>query len=151
MIKPLFIPIEWLNQQSPRLLQAMAMLAVAIGVGLWSALLLAPKPADPPALLALGPAPGQSTEALTNWFGGGNAHLRITVVGLIAAGQRGAALLSVNGQPPQAYRVGQSLAQGVTLAAVLPEAIAIDQDGIVQNIAMPSQVLPTQAFIPAGR
>ncbi|NYT78659.1 hypothetical protein H0A71_16835 [Alcaligenaceae bacterium] len=127
------------------------MLAAAIGMGLWSALLFAPKPADPPALLALGPVPGQSTEAIANWFGGGNAHLRITVVGLIAAGQRGAALLSINGQPPQAFKVGQTLAQGVTLAAVLPEAIAIDQDGVVQNIAMPGQALPAQGFIPVGR
>lgn len=150
MIKHPYAPINWLSQHSPRLIQAMSMLAVAVGVGLWGALLLAPRPTASPALLALGAAPGQNTDAVANWFGGGSARLRVTVVGLIAAGERGAALLSINGKPAQSYRVGQTLAQGVVLSAVLPDAIAIDQDGVIETVAIPRQRLPAQGFMPAG-
>lgn len=140
----------WFGQRGPRLAQAAAMLAVAAGIGLWSALLLAPRPAPAPPALASGPAPGQDATPVANWFGGGSARLRVAVVGLIASGGQGAALLSINGGPAKAYRVGQSLAQGVTLSAVLPHGVSIDQDGIIEDIAMPSQPMPPQGFVPAG-
>lgn len=140
----------WLSQRGPTLARAAAMLAVAAGLGLWGALLLAPRPAPAPPALASGPAPGQDITPVANWFGGGTARLRVAVVGLIASGSHGAALLSINGGPAQAYRVGQSLAQGVTLSAVLPQGVSIDQDGIVEDIAVPSQPLPPRGFTPAG-
>ncbi|WP_397473373.1 type II secretion system protein N [Pusillimonas sp.] len=137
-----------LGARGPFLLQAAAMVALAAGIGLWSALLLAPRPAPAPPALASGPAPGQDLTPVSNWFGGGSARLRVAVVGLIASGQQGAALLSINGGPAQAYRVGQTLAQGVTLSAVLPNGVSIDQDGIVEDITMPSQPMPPQGFVP---
>ena len=38
-------PPDWLILRGPRLAQAAAMLALAAGIGLWGALLLAPRPA----------------------------------------------------------------------------------------------------------
>ena len=141
--------IDTLHRRGPRLAQLAAMLAVAAGIGLWGALLLAPSPTAAPAALALGPVPGQSIAPVINWFGGGSARLRVEVVGLIASGDRGAALLSVNGNPAQAYRVGQGLAQGVTLSAVQSQAVSIDQDGIIEDLAVPSHALPAAGFIPS--
>src|SRR5690606_27378049 len=114
-------------QHGPRLAQSAAMLLAAAGIGLWGALLLAPQPAAAPPALASSQLPGQNMSPVVNWFGGGSARVRVAVVGLISSGRRGAALLSINGEPAQAYRVGQTLAQGVTLSAVLPNAISIDQ------------------------
>ena len=143
-------PPDWLLLRGPRLAQAAAMLALAAGIGLWGALLLAPRPAAAPPALASGPAPGQDTALVSNWFGGGSARLRVAVVGLIASGSQGAALLSINGGPAQAYRVGQTLAQGVTLSAVLPHGVSIDQDGIVEDVSMPRLPMPPQGFVPVA-
>lgn len=139
----------WPNR-GPLIVQSLAMLAVAVGIGFWSALLLAPQPAVGPPILASGPAPGQNITPLINWFGGGSARLRVVVLGLFSSGQRGTALLSVNGGPPKAYSVGHTLAQGVTLSAVLPHGVAIDQDGIIEDITMVSRASPLSGFVPAG-
>src|SRR5690606_11227068 len=134
----------------PRLAHVAAVHALAAGIGLWGVLLLAPRPAAAPPALASAPAPGQDVAAVANWFGGGSARLRVAVVGLIASGERGAALLSINGGKPEAYRVGQTLAQGVTLSAVLPHGVSIDQDGIVEDISVPATTQPPQGFVPVA-
>ena len=90
-----------------------------------------------------------SLAPVINWFGGNSARLRIEVVGLIASGQHGAALLSINGEPPKAYRTGQTLAQGVSLSAVLPQGVAIDQDGITETITIAAQQPAQPGFIAA--
>jgi len=124
------------------------MLALAAGLGLWGALLLAPRSVSAPPALASSPAPGQNIAPVVNWFGGGSARLRVEVVGLIASGERGAALLSINGGAPKAYSVGRTLAQGVTLSAVLPQGVSIDQDGIIEDITIAAPSLPQQGFVP---
>src|SRR5690606_28288976 len=97
MFAPGLPSLSWLGQRGPRLVQAAAMLAVAAGIGLWGALLLAPRPAAAPPALASGPAPGQDVTPVANSCGGGSARLRVAVVGLMGSGERGAALLSVIG------------------------------------------------------
>ena len=145
----IFVP-AWFGQRGPVLVKYAAMAAVAAGIGLWGALLLAPSPVATPPALASGPAPGQDISPVSNWFGGGTARLRVAVVGLIASGRQGAALLSINGGPAQAYRVGQTLAQGVTLSAVQATGVTIDQDGILEDITIPSPSPLPQGFVPAG-
>lgn len=136
--------------RGPLIAQALAIVAMAAGIGVWGALLLAPQPMATRPFLATGPAPGQDISPLVNWFGGGSARLRIAVVGLLSSGQRGTALLSINGGPPKAYSVGHTLAQGVTLSAVSPHGVSIDQDGIIEDITAPGRALPPQGFVPVG-
>jgi len=138
---------SFLHQRGPRLLQAAAMLAVAVGVGLWAALLLAPRPLAAPPALTLGEAPGQDISPVANWFGSGTARLRVSVVGLIAAGDRGAALLSINGEPARAYKVGQALAQGVTLAGVSATGVSLDQDGIIEDVSIAAAAAVPLGFV----
>lgn len=139
----------WLNQRGPTLLQAISMLSVAAGVGLWGALLLAPRPAPAPPSLAFTESPGQDVSPVANWFGSGTARLRVSVVGVIASGDHGAALLSINGEPAKAYKVGQTLAQGVTLAGVGAGGVSLDQDGIVEDVSIPAATAIPQGFVPA--
>jgi len=139
-----------LRLNGPRLLQGLAMLALACGAGLWGALLLAPQPAAAPPMLAQGAAPGQSIDPVAGWFGGASSRLRLQVIGLIAAGQRGTALLSINGAPAEAYHVGETLAPGITLVAVLPNAVSIGQDGLVEDVPAPKQAVPAHGFVPVG-
>jgi general secretion pathway protein C len=138
----------WLNR-GPLIARSLAMLAVAAGVGMWGALLLAPQPSPPPPSLIASTAPGPDISPLVQWMGGGSARLRVAVVGLISIGERGTALLSINGGPPLAYSVGHSLAHGVTLTAVMPHAVSIDQDGIIEDVTVAEPVAPVQGFVPA--
>jgi len=148
MVSTKFPFSAWLTHRGPTLLQLVSMLAVAAGVGFWGALLLAPRPSAAPPALTLGEAPGQDLSPVANWFGSGTARLRVSVVGLIAAGDRGAALLSINGEPAKAYRVGQTLAQGVTLAGVSANGVSLDQDGIIEQVSIPAPVVVPQGFVP---
>lgn len=143
-------PAEWCRQQGPQLVQSVALLCAAAGLGLWASLLLAPQPAPPPPALATGAAPGQDISPVIEWFGGGSARLRLTVIGLIASGEQGAALLSINGAPARAYRVGQTLAPGVVLTAVGPNKVTLDQDGLSEDVAIPTGKPPIQGFLPAN-
>ena len=117
MLSRLFNFAAW-SHRGPFIVQSLAVLALAAGMGVWSAVLFAPRPQVAPPLLASGPAPGQNIAPLVQWFGGGSARLRVAVVGLLSSGQQGTALLSINGGAPKAYSVGHTLAQGVTLVAV---------------------------------
>ncbi|WP_073101664.1 type II secretion system protein N [Pollutimonas bauzanensis] len=140
------------NADWPAVVRRAGILAFAAGVGIWGALLFAPAPGALPA--ALGPATtaGSDTAAVARWFGGGSQRLRVAVTGLIAAGgDSGAALLAVNGGAAQAYRVGQALAPGVTLAAVTPKAVSIDQDGVVEQLPVPANPAAViQGFVPVA-
>lgn len=112
-----------------------AILACAAGVGVWGALLLAPRALPPPPGLTLAAAPRGDTAPLAQWFGASATPLRVVVVGVIASGQRGAALLRVEGAPPVAYRVGQSLGLGATLSAVSRDGVVIDTGGQMLHVA----------------
>jgi general secretion pathway protein C len=124
---------------TPKLIRNIAVATIAIGVGIWGALLLAPVPGALPPALDSSPVKGQDTAAVARWFGGEALRIRVTVAGLIAGGpDRGAALLGVNGAAPQAYRIGQTLAPGVTLSGVAANGVFIDQDGAIEQVSMPN-------------
>ncbi len=137
---------------APTFLRKLAVMAIAVGAGVWGALLFAPAPGPlPPALDAVSAA-GQDTTAVARWFGGGALRVRVAIVGIIVGDEgRGTALIGVNGGVPQAYRVGQTLAPGVTLAGVAFNGVSIDQDGVVEQVSLPDN--PTslvQGFIPVS-
>jgi general secretion pathway protein C len=134
----------------PSLLRNAAMVALATGLGLWGAILLAPTPSTLPPMLQSATPTGQETATLARWFGGGALRVRIAVTGIIAGPDGlGAALLSVNGAAPQAFRTGQALAPGVSLAGVAHDAVSIDQDGVIERVAVPRRTdTAAQGFIP---
>lgn len=125
------------------------MLALAAGLGTWAAILLAPSPAQQPPVLASSLAPQLDTSAVAGWFGGGTSRIRVALVGLIASEQQGAALLTIDGGKPQAFRTGQTLAPGVTLASVSLDRVEIDQDGATETLMAPANPdAIIQGFVP---
>lgn len=142
-------PTSLLNSHAPGLLRGLAMVAIALGVGGWGAVLLAPAPREaPPVLDAIMPQL-HDTQPVASWFGGKALRVRVAAVGVIASDDgRGAALLSVDAGPVRAYRVGQSLAPGVTLDAVTATSVSIDQDGVIEQVALrPGPASSAQGFI----
>ncbi|HLT98670.1 MAG TPA: hypothetical protein VKZ70_02885 [Burkholderiaceae bacterium] len=134
-------------------LRVIAMATLAVGVGVWSALLLAPRPVESPPLLAPGADARQDLSPVVQWFGGAPLRVRVAVNGIIAAGDgSGAALLSVDGASPRAYRVSQELAPGVVLEAVSPQSVSIAQDGVAEQVPMPKAPgSGMQGFVPVAR
>ncbi len=133
--------------------RVMAMFALAAGVGVWGALLLAPTPGTPPPGLTAAASVRGDTAPLAQWFGASVAPLRVAVVGLIASGDRGAALLRVEGAPPVAYRVGQQIGQGVTLVRVERNAVVLDTGSAELRVAATEpSALGSTGFVrvPAG-
>lgn len=139
-----------LRIDGPVILRGLALVVVAVGIGVWGALLFAPATYVLPPMLSSEPNSAQDTHAVAGWFGGTALRVRVTVKGLIISGDgHGAALLAVNGGPARAYRVGQALAPGVTLAGIGSKTVSVDQDGIVEALPVPvvsSRAL--QGFVP---
>ncbi len=139
------------HRHGPLVLRLLAMLALAAGLGIGVAVLLAPRAVLPPPALSLGVPQGADTTAIAAWFGGSASRARIRIAGLISGGEQGVALLAVNGGAVTAYRVGQTLAPGVSVDAILPNAVAIDQDGVVEQVQAPKPGFPVvQGFVPVS-
>ncbi|GAA4343223.1 hypothetical protein GCM10023144_45890 [Pigmentiphaga soli] len=125
---------------APAAVSRIALVALAAGVGVWGAVLLAPAPARVPPAAVAGPAARTDTQPVARWFGGGGAKVQVTVAGLIAAGPHGSAVLAIDGRPPRAFAVGRQLADGVRLAEVRANGVVLDQDG--ERVEVPATVLP---------
>jgi hypothetical protein len=137
----------------PSCVTALGILAWAAGAGFWSALLFAPVPRESGPLLDTALPVAQNTEAVARWFGGAALRVRVTALGIISAADgRGAALLSIDGGPARAYRVGQQLAPGVVLHEVGPSGVRIDQDGVIESVGLPpARSGRVNGFIPVER
>ena len=111
----------------------------------WSLKMTQPAPqvpmADAPAVLLVKPA------AISAWLGVGSApdskapaSARYELLGIIAQGRSGVALLAVDGQTPKPYLVGTVIEEGVMLRAVGPRhaELAADRRGpVLQRLELP--------------
>ncbi|MFY0476601.1 hypothetical protein [Achromobacter marplatensis] len=124
---------------APATLRVLAVLALAAGVGVWAAVLLAPRPGPmPPAVSAPAPRAADNTPVAL-WFGKDEVmRTQISVLGLIAAGPDGAAVLSVDGGPPLAYRAGGEVAPGIVLRDIAADAVTVEQGGRLNRLATPA-------------
>lgn len=124
---------------APAALRVLAVLALAAGVGVWAAVLLAPRPGPlPPAVSAAAPRAADNTPVAL-WFGKDEVmRTQISVLGLIAAGPDGAVVLSVDGGPPLAYRAGGEVAPGIVLRDIAVDAVTVEQGGRLNRLATPA-------------
>ncbi|KRC71006.1 general secretion pathway protein GspC [Achromobacter sp. Root83] len=129
---------------APAALRALAVLALAAGLGVWASILLAPRPGPlPPAVSAGAPRAADNTPVAL-WFGKDEVmRTQISVLGVIAAGPDGAAVLSVDGGPPLAWRAGAEVAPGIVLRDIAADGVTVEQSGRVSRLATPaSQAAP---------
>lgn len=124
---------------APALLRVLAVLIFAAGLGVWASILLAPQPGPlPPAVSAAAPRAADNTPVAL-WFGKDEAmRTQITVLGVIAAGPDGAAVLSVDGGPPLAWRAGTEVAPGIVLRDIAADAVTVEQSGRASRLAAPA-------------
>lgn len=136
---------------APATLRVLAVLALAAGVGVWAAVLLAPRPGPlPPAVSAAAPRAADNTPVAL-WFGKDEVmRTQISVLGLIAAGPDGAAVLSVDGGPPLAYRAGGEVAPGILLRDIAVDAVTVEQGGRLNRLATPAALAASAGIAQAN-
>lgn len=115
---------------------------------MWGAVLFAPAPTALPAAIAA-PAPrAANNTSVALWFGRDEVlRTQISVLGVIAAGPDGAAVFSVDGGPPVAWRVGDEIAPGILLRDIGAEAVTVEQGGRANRLAAPVSPAPEGAIV----
>ncbi len=68
----------------------------------------------------------------------------VQVIGVVAAGQRGSAILIVDGKPARSFAVGERIGPGQRVRTVRPDAVVIDDNGRIAEVAAP---LPTSTAV----
>ena len=103
--------------------------------------LFAPSASDPKLLMPTLPSDQRRAgpDALLRWFGAAAADGAPAAYSLVAviAGQHGAAVLKGADGKAVAVRVGEEIAPGSRLLAVLPDEISIERAGVRQVIKLP--------------
>jgi general secretion pathway protein C len=134
----------------PQMVQALALLAVLVGVATWSSLLLTSAeshtPAAAPQLLA-----ARSDSPALQWFSNQTAPMDIKVSGVMAGSRGAVAILSLNDGPPRSFLQGEKVGPGVKLVAVEGDGVVIEQGGerlrlgverLGEGVGMPSLTRP---------
>lgn len=125
-----------------------AILLAAAALGVWGAILLAPRPDDLPPVLNTGPAvraPDVTPVAL--WFGRDQVlGTDVVVQGLISDGSRSAAVVTVNGGQPTAVSAGAQTPSGLVIRSVDAQGLTLDTGGASMRAAAPA-VPPAPAGI----
>lgn len=123
----------------PAVLRSIAIATLTCGLGVWGVVLLAPQPGPLPAALTRPLPRTVDNTAVALWFGKDEAmRMQISVLGVIAGGPEGAAILSVDGGTPVALRADQEVAPGVYLRDVRATQIVIEQHGIETTLSAPA-------------
>ena len=137
---------------APRAVSVLAMVVAAAGLGLWGAILLAPSPTELPPALNTSSAPASDTRSVALLFGAdGVLDMQVAVLGLIAAGHDGSAVLSIDGAPARAYRVGDEIAPGLTLVDVSTTGVELDRNGTRLHSTAPARAEAPMGFVPANQ
>src|SRR5690554_1292673 len=119
---------DWTRFGAADLITLLAKMVAAVGLGVWVVILLAPAAELPPATFERHASEKQDLAVVADWFSGQALRVAVSVSGVMATDDgRGSALLSVNGSRPRGFKVGESLAPGVTLHSVYATHVLIDQ------------------------
>jgi general secretion pathway protein C len=129
----------------PVLLSFMIVLLLSASLAYWAMQLLKP-PERPMAPAPLASAPAASLQAGAGLFGGQTvaiaaSNYRLTGViatgdGRSSAGRRSAAIMVIDGKPPQAVPVGGAVAPGVLLAEVHPKYVLLSEGGAIKRVEL---------------
>jgi general secretion pathway protein C len=126
----------------------LAILACAAALGVWGAILLAPRSSGlPPALDAGQAARGAGVAPVALWFGRDQAlGTDVVVQGVIAGESRSAAVVSVNGGPPSAVSTNRQAPSGIYIKGIDAQGLTLDMSGAPVRVAPPPRP-PPQAGI----
>ena len=114
-----------------------ALLLLASLTGLWSMRLLAPTPLPAPvAPLANSTEPGSATwRGLFTGAGAGSGPVLLRGV-IVAPPEDSVAVLSINGGPARAHRIGSEIAPGIRLTEVTAQSVTLERNGVRETLTL---------------
>ncbi|WP_025140728.1 hypothetical protein [Achromobacter sp. DH1f] len=121
----------------PRLVSLVGALALVSGLGWWGWRLSEPVLPAPAAPVATRAPDDPGTASVAAWLSPGPAKLDVQVAGALAGGGQGAAVLSVNGGPPQAYAIGDRLTRSARLIGIDGQALIVEHGGRQVRLPLP--------------
>jgi general secretion pathway protein C len=126
----------------PVLVSLIAVLALSASLAYWAMQLLKP-PQRPIAPAPVQSAPAASLQAAATLFGGQSVDIAASnyqLTGVVAAGdgRRSAAIMVIDGKPPQAVPVGRAIAAGITLTEVHPKYVLLSEGGVIKRVELAS-------------
>jgi general secretion pathway protein C len=109
----------------------------------WAAVLLAPRAPIAPTTIVADPRALPELQQSAQLFGlseqvAVTKLANIEVVGIVAAGRRGSAILGIDGKPPRAFAVGEELNSSQRLSAVEGDRVVIANNGRLVELPAPS-------------
>ena len=110
----------------------------------WAAVLLAPRAPIAPTGVVADPRALPELQQSAQLFGLTQAVVaaakiaNVQVVGIVAAGRRGSAILGIDGKPPRPFAVGESLTASQRLSAVESDRIVIANNGKLVEPPVPT-------------
>jgi len=130
---------KWPSSVSPRwLVHVLGLFAVGVGTYFWSYRLQQLQPTAAPVEKApVVHRADPAAQAVTAWLGPGQIRTNVSVIGLMHRRDRAVAVLAINGAPPKAFLVGDTLMHNVTLASIDSSSVTIDRAGIPTRFAAP--------------
>ncbi|MCE1117229.1 MULTISPECIES: general secretion pathway protein GspC [Pseudomonas] len=118
----------------PSIVQLAGVLGALLGAAFWASRLLAPAEQVLPAAPVT--AQAVAAPAAAQWFANRPAQIEVSVSGVLDTGRGPVAILSVNGAPSRAVRVGETLARGVSVVAIDGQGLTLLQGGVHSQVAI---------------
>ncbi|WP_439892457.1 type II secretion system protein N [Ralstonia sp. 25C] len=132
-------------QQSSRLLSLVLFAALCALLTHWVLTLSSLRSLSVPREARVAQTDALETGAAVTLFGGGpqSGPRDVQVMGVVAdlTDGSGAAIVSVNGGPPQAVRAGKSLSSNLKLVEIKARAVVIERNGARQEIPLPASAI----------
>ncbi|MCL9851378.1 pilus assembly protein PilZ, partial [Ralstonia solanacearum] len=140
-------------QQSSRLLSLVLFAALCALLAHWVLTLSSLRSLSVPREARVAQTEALETGAAVTLFGGGpqSGPRDVQVAGVVAdlADGSGAAIVSIDGGPPQAIRAGKALSPSLKLVEIKARSVVIERNGVRQEIALPASAVA--GISPAGR
>lgn len=140
-------------QQSSRLLSLVLFAALCALLAHWVLTLSSLRSLSVPREARVAQTDALETGAAVTLFGGGpqSGPRDVQVAGVVAdlADGSGAAIVSIDGGPPQAIRAGKALSPSLKLVEIKARSVVIERNGVRQEIALPASAVA--GISPAGR
>ena len=135
-------------QQSSRLLSLVLFAALCALLTHWVLTLSSLRSLSVPREARVAQTDALETGAAVTLFGGGpqNGPRDVQVMGVVAdlTDGSGAAIVSVDGGPPQAVRAGKSLSSNLKLVEIKARSVVIERNGARQEIPLPANAVAGQ-------
>ena len=134
------MPLSLFSARTPRVISLLLFVALCALLAYWITATMALRTLPLPAQGQVVQPQALETGAVRTLFGGagGTANRDVRLLGVVADGPRGAAILAIEGGEPKVVRSGGMLGADITLVEVRPRGVVLERNGVRQDLPLPA-------------